>query len=321
MSETTDTIDVSLNSDNEIAENATASATSATGETLKFQETPLDESRTQFQTRLNAYLAEHKVKVVILTPCYGGVCHVNYTCCLINTLNLFTQLKIPIRVEFCKNDSLVSRARNNLIAKGMVDKDTTHFMFIDSDITWNPVDILKLILSDRGLVGGVYPVKSIYWDAIVRDHGDKPHLIDAWLERKRGSALKGVPDEEYVQHRLVRYNINYLSPNLHIENNVMEVKHLATGFMMIQRATLEALMEKHPETKYVDDVNYLSGNENDYAYALFDCGVENGHYYSEDWLFCSRWSALGGRVYADISIDLTHTGQHDFRGSYLSTLV
>jgi len=101
----------------------------------------------------------------------------------------------------------------------------------------------------------------------------------------------------------------------------MEVKHLATGFMMIQRGVLEKLMEIHPETKYIDDVNYLSGKENDYAYALFDCGVENGHYYSEDWLFCSRWTALGEHVYANISIDLTHTGQYDYRGSYLSTLV
>ena len=316
MSENTTSIDISLKD-----ENTTTETIPPVDNTLQFQETPLDESRTQFQERLNTYLQTHKVKLVILTPCYGGVCHVNYTCCLINTLNLFNQLKIPIRVEFCKNDSLVSRARNNLIAKGMVDTETTHFMFIDSDITWNPVDILKLILSDKGLVGGVYPVKSIYWDALVRDHGQNPHLIDTWLERKKTSALKHVPDDEYVQHRLVRYNINYLSPNLHIENNVMEVKHLATGFMMIQRSTLEELMRAHPDTKYVDDVNYLSGKENDYAFALFDCGVENGHYYSEDWLFCSRWTKLGGKVYADISVDLTHTGQHDYRGSYLSTLV
>lgn len=316
MSTSDEPVNISLNEPTE-----TENTKTNTSNTLNFQETPLDESRTQFQTRLHAYVQEHKVKVVILTPCYGGMCHVNYMCCLINTLNLFNQLKIPIRVEFCKNDSLVSRARNNLIAKGMVDVATTHFMFIDSDITWNPVDILKLIVSDKGLVGGVYPVKSIYWDALSRDHGSNPHLIDAWLERKRGSALKHVPDEDYIQHRLVRYNINYLSPNLQIENNVMEVKHLATGFMMIQRATLETLMKAHPATKYVDDVNFLSEPENEYAYALFDCGVENGHYYSEDWLFCSRWTALGEHVYADISIDLTHTGQHDYRGSYLSTLV
>jgi hypothetical protein len=234
---------------------------------------------------------------------------------------LFNSLKIPIRVEFCKNDSLVSRARNNLIAKGMVDKDTTHFMFIDSDITWNPVDLLKLILSDKPLIGGVYPVKSIYWDALVREHGDQPHLIDRWLEKKKGSALKHVPDDDYIQHRLVRYNINYISSTLHIENNVMEVKHLATGFMMIRRELLETMMEAHKDTKYVDDVNFLRDDENEFAYALFDCGVENGHYYSEDWLFCSRWSKLDGKIYADISIDLTHTGQHDYRGSYLSTLV
>ena len=62
-------------------------------------------------------------------------------------------------------------------------------------------------------------------------------------------------------------------------------------------------------------------DENKYAYALFDCGVEEGHYFSEDWLFCSRWTKLGGKVYVDVTINLTHTGVQDFKGSFVSTLV
>lgn len=272
-----------------------------------------------FEFRVKSYIQEHKPFLIILTPCYGGVCHVNYTCCLINTINLFNEIGVKIKVEFCKNDSLVSRARNNLIARAMSDTAATHFMFIDSDITWNPVDILKCMISNKPLVGGMYPVKMYHWERLIGSDGD--NVVQKWIEHKNNTVLRNVDDADYIQQRLLRYNINFASPTVQIERNLMEVKHLATGFMLIQRNVIETMMKAFPSTKYVDDVNFLVGDENNYAYALFDCGVEEGHYFSEDWLFCSRWSKLGGKVYVDVTINLTHTGSQDYRGSFVSTLV
>jgi hypothetical protein len=90
---------------------------------------------------------------------------------------------------------------------------------------------------------------------------------------------------------------------------------------MISRDTIKKMIIAFPSTKYVDDVQFLKPEENAMAYALFDCGVEDGHYFSEDWLFCERWSKMGGDIYADISINLTHTGIEDYRGSYLSSII
>jgi hypothetical protein len=81
------------------------------------------------------------------------------------------------------------------------------------------------------------------------------------------------------------------------------------------------MMRSFPSTKYVDDVQFLKPEENAMAFALFDCGVEEGHYFSEDWLFCDRWSKMGGEIYVDISINLTHTGVEDYRGSYLASII
>ena len=81
------------------------------------------------------------------------MCYINYMTSLINTLTLFRQLNFPIQVEFCKNDSLISRARNNLIARAMYDKSMTHVIFIDKDITWDPLDVIILILIEKELVG------------------------------------------------------------------------------------------------------------------------------------------------------------------------
>jgi hypothetical protein len=232
---------------------------------------------------------------------------------------LFAAIGITISAEFCKNDSLVSRARNNLIAKAMHDKSVTHMMFIDADITWNPIDILKLILADKNLVGGIYPIKHYEWSKLI---DPDRNVAMEWLETKHKSTIgANMTDPDFIQHKMMRYNLNYISNTLEVVNNLTKIRHLATGFMMIRRDTIEKMSTAFPSTKYTDDVGFLQGDENDYAYALFDCGVEDGHYCSEDWLFCSRWAKMGGETWADITINLNHSGVEDFKGSYLSSLM
>ena len=63
-----------------------------------------------------------------------------------NTKEILQKYGISVKFEFCKGDSLVSRARNNLVAKAMSDPSVTHIFFIDSDISWDPVNVLKLLL-------------------------------------------------------------------------------------------------------------------------------------------------------------------------------
>ena len=277
-----------------------------------------------FEQMVKQFLQKNKIKLYILTPCFASLCYVNYVHCLMNTIELFRQFNIPLKVEFCKNDSLVSRARNNLIARAMTDPDATHFLFIDNDISWDPVDILKLILSDKDLVGGIYPLKNYDWEKLVKDPQNpyNSNVIQTLLKKKNDSQLAGLlSDSAMIQHNLLRYNINYVNQYLEITNNLAKVKHMATGFMMIKRKVLTAMMKAFPSTKYTDDVSFLRPEENAMAYALFDCGVEEGHYFSEDWLFCDRWTKMGGDVFVDVSINLTHTGIEDYRGCYISTII
>ena len=273
---------------------------------------------TTFMDRVNAYVAEKHPRLVILTPCFGSICMTNYVASLLSTFNIFNQIGIPIKIEFCRNDSLVSRARNNLIAKAMHDPFTSHFLFIDNDITWSPMDVLKLMIADKPICGGAYPIKHFHWEKLTTS----PNVVAEWLQRKNNSELAGrVSDTDFIQNKLLRYNINPLSGVIAVENNLTRVRHLATGFMMIQRNVIEKMQRAFPSTKYVDDVGFLDGEENRHAFALFDCGVEDGHYFSEDWLFCSRWTKMGGEIYLDVSIDLNHTGIQDYKGSFISSLV
>lgn len=267
---------------------------------------------------IKQYVEENKPKVVILTPCYGSACFVNYVFCIIQTKEVFKNYNIPLKIEFCKNDSLVTRARNNLVAKAMSDVTITHLMFIDNDITWDPVNIIKLLIANKPIVGGIYPLKKYNWEKLAND----PEYIKKMIEKKNNSRVKNSMDDDLlVQYSLLNYNLNHIGNSIKIENNLTEVKHVATGFMMINRVVIEKMSEAFPHTKYTDDVNYLEEHENRYAYALFDCGVEDGHYLSEDWLFCNRWKKIGGKVYIDVSINLSHTGIEQYNGSFLSTII
>ena len=120
---------------------------------------------------------------------------------------------------------------------------------------------------------------------------------------------------------MLTYNLNHKSKQITIKKNLIEVKHIATGFMMIKRELFDLMFEAYADTKYTDDVNFLNEEENKFAYALFDCGVEDDHYLSEDWMFCNRWSKIGGELFVDISINLTHTGVENFNGSFITSLL
>jgi hypothetical protein len=253
--------------------------------------------------------------VFIGTPCYGGMCYINYVVRLLNTQQLLAQLGIQCSVEFMRNESLITRARNNMTAKFMV-SPATHLLFIDADITWNPMDVVKLLAAEKDVVGGIYPKKRYAWERLTEEN------IKDYRSRKNLFYNKDKTEEDLIRENLVNYNLNYDRNSMKIENNILEVYTIATGFFLISRNCVSKMMENYPNTKYVDDVGYLTTkSENDNAYALFDCIIVDTHYFSEDWTFCERWRKIGGKVYCDLSIALDHSGTEDFRGRVLSSLV
>ena len=269
------------------------------------------------------YAKKNNPKLYILTPSYNSTVHNNYVQSLLQTVHFFNALKFPFEILFTRNDSLVTRARNNLIAKAMYDTEMTHVIFIDSDISWVPLDIIKLILSEQPLIGGIYPLKKYNWENLLNSQeGGGFDFVKNTIDKKNESFLKDImSNEDAIRCNMVRYNLNYLGANAKIEKNLLKLLHIPTGFMMIKRETLNEMILHFPETKYEDDTGTLSAHENKYAYALFDCKVVDGRYLSEDWYFCHRWGTLGNDIYADISINLNHCGIEEFKGCYFSSLL
>lgn len=214
-------------------------------------------------------------RVCFLVPCYGGAVFEQFFVSFIRSVIQMRNDKINFSLETIANESLVTRARNNLIAKGMTNNNATHFMFVDADIGFNTQDIYKLIAHDKDIVCGLYPKKD--------------------------------------------YPIEYVANRLHSDeqpddSGLIRVRHAGTGFMLIKRNVIERMFQHFPNTKYINDIG-LDPKYEPNMYALFDTGISpDKQYLSEDYLFCERWLSMGGEVWVDTTVQLSHSGYHTFGG-------
>jgi hypothetical protein len=111
----------------------------------------------------------------------------------------------------------------------------------------------------------------------------------------------------------INYVIN-VNRETKVHGDCFTVDTMGTGFLLFKRHVYEKLIAAHPECKYVDDVG-LGKQYEPMMYSIFDCKIdEKGHYLSEDWLFCRRWSALGGDIWAHSKVLLNHIGHYEFQG-------
>jgi len=216
---------------------------------------------------------------------------------------------IGLKYSVCTiSDSLINRSRNNLIAKFMANKECTHIMFLDSDIQFNHESILKLLWHDKDVIVGSYPIKEIDWN-IVKD-----------------MALNGVEAKDLLSKstKHVAHITQEGQTETTVDNGAIEVFEAGTGFMLIKREVIEKMIKKYKKLKYKDDTGALSGEEIDNGYAFFNSYVDDGgRFLSEDYGFCRYWQKIGGKVWLDPSINLSHFGNLKYTGDmnhYLSTI-
>jgi len=258
------------------------------------------------------YLKKNKVKIIIGTPCFGGMIHNGYFQSMIELAANFTKLNLHYEVLTIGNESLIQRARNGIVAKFMSDPISTHLMFIDADITFSWIHIVKLLISGKELSGGCYPKKAFNWDKIKHQSVKNPKMHEDELMAK---------SLDYVFNPI--YHQEGENVVIKLNNGMVQVKDIGTGFMLINKSVITKMMKKYPETKFMNNVaGYGQTNTNDYFYALFDCCIDpvSRVYLSEDYLFCKRWIELGGELWVDLGTNLNHTGIIDYKGC-LSSII
>lgn len=240
--------------------------------------------------------------VMIGTPCYGGNVTSRYLHALLRLLPALEKRGIGHRLVTRANESLITRARNSIVAEFLGRPEFTHLLFIDADIGFTPDAVLRLLEVDKPVAATAYPMKNVDWSEI-------------------HAQAQITPDGNALRARSLKYAVN-VQPGAHdLARGFLKADAAGTGFMLIRREVFEQLIAALPELRYVNDI---AGYDNEFTkdrfWLFFDTmhDPESGRYLSEDYAFCHRWrNACGGEIWLDVDTELTHFGNFDYRGRFL----
>ena len=84
------------------------------------------------------------------------------------------------------------------------------------------------------------------------------------------------------------------------DTGLLEVESVPGGFLAISRAALDKLEAAHPDRAY--------SHEGQQFHGFFHAPVGNGRIWGEDTAFCNDWREIGGQVWLDPNLTLTHVG-------------
>jgi len=148
-------------------------------------------------------------KILIGTPAHDGRVDVWFANSLVNTIKLSMLKGIEVIPVYMAYDSLVQRARNDLV-KLAIEEKFDYLIFIDSDQEWNPEWIFKLITYKEDVIGATVVKKS---DNIAFN-------------------VKALKDGLKQQ-----------------QNGLIEVECVGTGFLKISKKALQKVWDISPEYK------------------------------------------------------------------------
>lgn len=275
-----------------------------------------------------------KTKLFVATPMYGGQNNGLYMKACLDLQSICMQYGVEIRFSFLFNESLITRARNYLVDE-FLRSGYSHLLFIDSDIHFEPQDVLALIALDKDVIGAPYPKKSINWRNITQAMIKNPAISPGELDGLVGDyVFNPVPGTK-------QFNVR----------EPLEVLEIGTGFMMVKREVFDKFREAYPKQNYrPDHIGQANFDGSRYIHAYFDTVIDNGYtyddlynlvlrasngenvseeaknftemektashrYLSEDYMFCQYWRKIGGQVWLCPWMKTQHIGTFAFTGN------
>jgi hypothetical protein len=186
----------------------------------------------------------------------------------------FASARIAFSIYTIGNESLITRARNTVISRFVSLEQFTHLLFLDADIALGSDGLKKLLSREKDVIGAPVPLKAV--------------------------TPKGPV-----------YN---MGPIISREGVVAQTEKIGTAVLLLSRAAAEALVEDARKGGRVYAPNPLgqAGDEDTPQYDVFQVGVRNGQYLSEDFWVCERLRELGFDIHVDLSVKPRHYGVYEF---------
>lgn len=244
----------------------------------------------------------------IATPCYACQICEGYLHSMLRLQMLLITHNIFFKVKTVGNESLITRARNNLVAEFMGDKRFTHLLFIDADLKFDPELVIHMLDMNENVVAGCYVKKGFEWD----------NVKEFCYSNKR------LPEAEEMPNILASWNLNVWHNKIadgkeqtEVKGGFVRVLDAPTGFMMISQSTFDIMKKHYPQTFECDNDTYINEFSLGNFHTFFDTMIcpDSKRYLSEDYAFCRKWQAVGGKVWLNFTSAFTHYGTHGFEGN------
>lgn len=235
------------------------------------------------------------MRVMLATPTLFRVPTVEYLMCLMKTTNLLAQYGIAVDTCFVGGDCFISKARNGLIQSFIETWKTPYpadvLVFIDDDQAWDENAFLRIVSDPHDFIGVAVPKKM---DA---ENGIQT-FNNVLLDTDGGG-------------------------NCIVENGLLRISQIGSGFIKLTRAAIEKLIKAHPQRYSPGD-----GGVHPLHYNLFESKIiwdekdatVTGQFWGEDLIFCQKWLALGEHIWLDSNVQMEHIGRKSWTGNFLQFL-
>lgn len=216
-------------------------------------------------------------KLFIGIPAYDGKINIKLAYNIAALMPKALQFGVSVKLGDVSGCSIITMARNQLVHE-FLKTDATELLFIDSDVIATADDVLRLMAQSGGkdITAGAYPRRS----------KDKNFFADLYFDENK---------------------------DLEFDGSLMRLERVGTGFMLIQRHVIEAMVAAHPEWFYDFKGEQVCG--------VFDFQNRDGRYLGEDYLFCDRAREHGFKIYIDVDISLPHVGTEAFENNFREEVV
>ena len=205
--------------------------------------------------------------MMIGTPAYGGMVHIDY----LKRLFEYTNAGIRYELDTIGNESLITRARNAILATFHIRRELTHLLFLDADTILPAAGLLRMLRAQAPVIGAPVGLKGFNAD---------------------GSRI---------------WNVGRC---VGVAGSLLKVENVGAAALLLSRAACDALVQDaidHGRT-YARMRTLVGDNDTSVHYDVFRVGVQSNEYLSEDYWVCRRLRTLGFDVLIDPSVITTHYG-------------
>jgi hypothetical protein len=246
--------------------------------------------------------------LIIGIPSNDGKCNLQLAQGLTQLVLLCKANNIKMNVIYNYHCSLIHKGRSDMISNFLHFTNATHFMFIDSDLKFEPEAVINMLDIDVDLIGATYPKKIFNFDLIKHVIKENDNLDEY--------SINAITNEYALSFLDDFKNTGKIQMN---EKGLIEVQRLPTGFLMMTRKMLLEMVEKYPEHRYkLKNVEHEYQKDKLEGYSLFDTYIdEDGDFISEDYAFCDRYREIGGKVWLYPHALINHIGAYEFKGDLM----